>query len=113
MECKMEQYYQALFQLLIVIITRSSHSLVNIHFIRDNNVDRKKNSSLYNTLNAPHQVLEMTSDASPFALASFAAAFLFLLKLNREDVVKLHTKLRWETTIMIKSIKYCNTKLNG
>lgn len=72
----------------------------------------KKISSLYNTLNVPHQLLEMTSDASPFAFASFAVAFLFLLKLNSEDVVKLHTELLWETTIMIKSIKYCNTKLN-
>ncbi len=46
----------------------------------------------------------MTSDASPFAFASFAADFIFLLKLNSEDV-KLHTKLRWQTTIMIKSIQ--------
>lgn len=64
-----------------------------------------KNSSLYNTLYVPHQLLEMTSDASPFAFGSFAADFIFLLKLNSEDVVKLHTKLRWETTIMIKSIQ--------
>ncbi len=91
MECKMEQHYQALFQLLIVI--RSSHSLVNIHFIRDNNVDRKQ-IAVCTTLTAPHQLLEMTSVASPFAIASFAAAFLFLLKLNSEDVVKLHTKLK-------------------
>jgi len=46
------------------------------------------------TLNAPHQLLEMTSDASPFAFASFAADFIFLLKLNSEDVLKLHTNLR-------------------